>query len=740
MKINCLDKSLLQMDSLFLKRFTVNFLNHILKLDLNLFVDIADIDSLHNLLSLVIPDYYAYTNEIVSKLAKVFPKEFNPIKEQVVRIYKINSIIDEDIRYFRRKDCWKIIVETTEDYLKQINFDTITDKNTYTSAEKKLEKYLGLSKQQIKLITTFYIFSQNRYYEDLIREFDLDSKKNLHKLCECLDVTVTDYLNSLDELENAGIIAIHQHIPKPNYSIIKLYDPYKNTDPAEWYDTLKGDLIPLENFQIEKSNLNLLQKMLNKDFMKPVNILFYGEPGSGKTTLVSSLAKELGIKVFNVRSGLKDDDSDRRLSLYTCVNLANKFKGNSVVLVDEAERLLYTSLTSENKKDKAWLNTFLEEKKVSIIWITNQISYIDQAVRRRFDFSLYFPLLSKKQRLVLWDNILKKYEATSLISRSSLSNLNEKYVVPVSIIDRSVEYARNLSSDKKEFSSLIKTQLDAYLSLKFDGIDTKELLNNSKKLHLPNNHKLLTYTPDGVNFDCDIEKFTNGVKRMDSYIRNSKNPKSGCGTMLFYGPSGTGKTELARYIAKITKRTAVIKKASDILNCYVGMNEKNIATTFNNLNLKKEILIIDEVDSFLFNRANASHSWESSLVNEFLTQLQDFKGMLICTTNLIDGLDPAVMRRFSFKLAFRYSDEKQSVALFNSILKPISGQELSSDEQKELQSMKNLTPGDFHVVEDKYCSFFTVSGKASNSELLSALREELKLKKASIENRRIGFI
>jgi SpoVK/Ycf46/Vps4 family AAA+-type ATPase len=562
--------------------------------------------------------------------------------------------------------------------------------------------------------------------------------ENIEKMCTCIGFKIEEYIEAKNILLEIGIFRLDDN-DRISLSIHRLYDPYDSSEPSSWYDTLKNETLPLNSFQIDKRNINLLRQMLNNELNQPVNILLYGEPGTGKTTLVSSMAKELGITVFNVKSSINKNDYDRRLSLYTCVNLASKFNGNALILVDEAERLLDTSIRIDNQdKDKAWLNSFIENSKVSIVWITNDISFVDPAVRRRFNFSLYFPLLDKKQRLKLWNKVLTKYDATRLISRNSLSTLNELFEVPVSVMDRSIDYAKKLASGNREFSSLIKTQLESYISLKEDGLDINEFYKNNKKT---DNDKMQEYTTDGVNFSCDIEMFIDGVKRMDSYIKKSKKPKTGCGTMLFYGPPGTGKTELAKYVAKLTKRKAVIKKASDLKDCWVGSTERNIAEAFGNLDIKKELLVIDEVDSFLYDRSIAVRSWESGFVNEFLTQLQEFRGILICTTNNYEGLDPAVMRRFSFKLGFNYSEGEQSEALFNSILMPISGKALSPAERDELLSMKNLTPGDFHVVEDKFCSFFTVSKNAGNKELLKALQEELKLKKdASLKSRHIGFI
>ena len=186
----------------------------------------------------------------------------------------------------------------------------------------------------------------------------------------------------------------------------------------------------------------------------------------------------------------------------------------------------------------------------------------------------------------------------------------------------------------------------------------------------------------------------------------------------------------------------VIKKASDLLNCYVGVRKQLVAETFNNLDLKKEILIIDEVDSFLYDRAGASHSWEKTLVNEFLTQLQESRDILLCTTNLVKGLDSAVIRRFTTKLEFKYSEGKQLDALYESLLKPLSKTALSEKETLRLHKLKTLTPGDFHVVKGKFSSIFSEKDNPSNDDLIKALEQEIGFKESKPDGscRRIGFI
>jgi SpoVK/Ycf46/Vps4 family AAA+-type ATPase len=88
------------------------------------------------------------------------------------------------------------------------------------------------------------------------------------------------------------------------------------------------------------------------------------------------------------------------------------------------------------------------------------------------------------------------------------------------------------------------------------------------------------------------------------------------------------------------------------MDCYVGETEKNIKNTFAEAEREQAILVFDEADSFLFNREMAQRSWEVSFVNEFLTRMGRYQGILVCTTNRMTGLDSASIRRFNHKIGF----------------------------------------------------------------------------------------
>ena len=62
-----------------------------------------------------------------------------------------------------------------------------------------------------------------------------------------------------------------------------------------------------------------------------------------------------------------------------------------------------------------------------------------------------------------------------------------------------------------------------------------------------------------------------------------------------------------------------------------------VQISLNEAEKDKSILFVDEADSFLWPRESAERSYEVSSVNEFLTQMENFRGILICASNPIDN-------------------------------------------------------------------------------------------------------
>ena len=200
--------------------------------------------------------------------------------------------------------------------------------------------------------------------------------------------------------------------------------------------------------------------------------------------------------------------------------------------------------------------------------------------------------------------------------------------------------------------------------------------------------------------------------------------------ILFYGLSGSGKTNLAHYIAESLGKGIITKNASDILGMFVGESEKNIAKAFEEAKEQKKILLFDEVDSFFRERSYASQSWEITLVNEFLTQMEKFEGIVICTTNLRNIMDKAMQRRFHIMVEFK--------ALKNEGVQSLLGKyfphfDFNEEDIRRISRFQSATPGDFGNLSSRLR--FMNQEKVTETyitEELCKMQEEKELGKRSI--------
>ncbi|WP_051199801.1 AAA family ATPase [Christiangramia echinicola] len=137
---------------------------------------------------------------------------------------------------------------------------------------------------------------------------------------------------------------------------------------------------------------------------------------------------------------------------------------------------------------------------------------------------------------------------------------------------------------------------------------------------------------------------------------------------IFYGPPGTGKTEGVLQIAKSTGREVMKVDISETKSKWFGDSEKLIKKIFTKYESLADsagntpILLFNEADAILSKRLDVSDSSIAQTLNTIqnilLEELENFKGIFIATTNLIDNLDPAFARRFLFKVQINLPGEE----------------------------------------------------------------------------------
>ena len=440
-----------------------------------------------------------------------------------------------------------------------------------------------------------------------------------------------------------------------------------------------------------------------------VNLLLYGPPGTGKTELARLAASELEANLYEVSCSDEDGDAmdgSRRLRAYSGAQALLKH-GRNLLLYDEAEDIFESQSNfffSERQKDKAWLNRTLESNPVPTFWITNRIETIDPAIIRRFDLSIELGIPPKKHR----KKILRHYCRDLLSDKEIKAIAMHPQLAPAVVADASKVAAKLPEKHRsRELIGIIDRTLRAQ-----GHAPLKPLLKKGNKTK-----KTAKTLP--AFYDVDILNIGTNPLTLAQGLRENPNAR-----LCFYGPPGTGKSALGHWLAKKIGRPVLVKKGSDLLSMWVGGTEKNIAEAFAEARKKKAVLIFDEVDSLLQDRRGAQRSWEVTQVNEMLVQMEEFDGIFIATTNLMEGLDPASLRRFDLKVEFGFMKPKQVRELFAGVCETLSLGKADKETLRQVSSLHRLTPGDFAAVVRQ--SRFSPIG--SPEELAKRLQAECEIK------------
>jgi hypothetical protein len=140
--------------------------------------------------------------------------------------------------------------------------------------------------------------------------------------------------------------------------------------------------------------------------------------------------------------------------------------------------------------------------------------------------------------------------------------------------------------------------------------------------------------------------------------------------LLFFGPPGTGKTLAAEAVAGELGKALWRLRTDQILSKYVGETEKAIASVFQAAKASGDVVLLDEADSLLTDRASSDRRWEVSMVNILLQEIEKFPGVVILTTNRDPSLDPALERRLLARIEFGMPEEAERTTLWEKHLPP----------------------------------------------------------------------
>jgi len=181
----------------------------------------------------------------------------------------------------------------------------------------------------------------------------------------------------------------------------------------------------------------------------------------------------------------------------------------------------------------------------------------------------------------------------------------------------------------------------------------------------------------------EVERFLRYFRAADQLIA------SGVGvspSMLVYGPPGCGKTQLARHIAAELKLPLITGRSDGMISSYLGSTAKNLRSLFEHAMSRPCVLFLDEFDAIAKMRDDGRELGELKRVVISLLQNIDAMGkdhVLIAATNHEHLLDPAIWRRFAFKLKLSEPADEARLQMLKSFLRDFA----TSDEVEILVAL-----------------------------------------------------
>lgn len=595
-----------------------------------------------------------------SMLSQVISIEFDDISEPIKLIFN-----DRDIQYFKSLNNVKDELEFVKDLFSNSNSIELIDS---ISEEKSLsiiaKLYLDLKQEVEQLIRSEEIeidhIPQEKIKKNPIPKSKFEIIKHDELLNQIADAKVNQfkrvYLNSLNEI-------------KENSSHLK--------DKLQWN---KKTITQLEKLKANCVNFKeicdyfIAQVAMGNENIQP--ILIIGENGIGKTYFVKELGKILGIDVFVenfAQTSTMFDLTGQQGQLigFFGESLLKSKKDKQILFIDDFDKQAPNEKYSPynafseilNKDNDLFRNKFFEidmdVSKSIIIFSCNDYYNIPKNILS--NLKIFEVNRVPKERL----HELIDLFYTQEIGNKKINFTKEKSI-PIEI--KNILNGKNLTT--------VRTIIDEYI---VSGVlnnttptvdDVKQMVYKQNRLEINKtadkffefiDKNELKYNIDDVVGNNDAkEEIKNIVKLMKGEIENSLNIDLTKG-MLFKGPPGTGKTMMAKAIAKEADTNFILVTASAFKSKYLGDSEKNVRNLFNAIKkFSPCVVLIDEIDAW-GNRDNKNTNSEpvGSLIQQFLTSMdnisRDSGVLIIATTNHVKNVDPAVIRKGRFDTHIKFN-------------------------------------------------------------------------------------
>ena len=424
----------------------------------------------------------------------------------------------------------------------------------------------------------------------------------------------------------------------------------------------------------------------------------------------------------------------------------NKYERESYQCDDTTEFLKkFYSFTHLNHEDDLAYDLFYEE--IRLLFNDNQeLDFVKKIKSLKLEFIDEVILTHFCRHLALHDteaipedSITFLIEDTFKSKELSRSLKNGKYIL---MKKKLIEYNYDDGFEDKDWFRLTekarKTLLKGF-NLKMSKQGVRDFIL-SKSIE----EKKLFYEGETISQIGELEGLLN-EENFKSIKERMKAQKMRCGfACIFYGSPGTGKTETALQLARMTGRDIMQVNISEVKSCWVGESEKNIKAIFDRYREQSKkaklapILLFNEADAVIGKRKEGAEravdKMENSIQNIILQEMETLDGIMIATTNLEQNLDKAFERRFLYKVKFNKPSASARANIWRSMIPA-----LSDNESLALAEKYDFSGGQIENIARHYAIDNVLHGDDENRlERLFNYSDRERFEKK--EQRKIGFV
>jgi hypothetical protein len=483
--------------------------------------------------------------------------------------------------------------------------------------------------------------------------------------------------------------------------------------------------------------LGMLRKPLPAD--RGVHTLVYGPKSVDKRDMVARLFQDEGIEghavvTRHVTAG------DMPTWTYIAQRHVERSSPDAVLVVDRAHEALACRPRTmfhlfdfddedvlQDEDDERASDEGLTGSRVRCVWITDRARQLSERNLGAFLFHCEALPGSRTERRARVAQVISDFGLSSHLERdlAKYSLLGEQQV------RRAAELARLIVVTDQELHDDTSTHPEQ-LDVEREHVIKRAVAHSQKVLGRDRTEGIR----DSVtSYSLDLLNIAGRFTPQQIVVALRKRPM---GSLCLWGVPGAGKTQLAEHIAVELDLPILMRSASELLSMWLGETEQQIAKMFADAQNEGALLFLDEADSFLRDRTLARAHWSVTQVNELLQRMERFDGIFIAATNLMDSVDAAAMRRFTWKLEFRALRPEQAWSMFcaEAGFDPDANPERALELRRALDGVDDLAPGDFATVKRQA---EMLGEQLSPEAWIEQLAAEAKAKMLGLRRQQLGF-